>query len=501
MSTFLDGLNKLNLIVYTFIWERAGLILLIGTGVFITLLTKGFQITHFRFWMKKTIGSIFQKDVYRHTKEKGAISPFQAMCTSLAATVGVGNIAGVGTAIVFGGPGAVFWMWIAALFGMMTSFAENVLAVYYRSTNEKGELVGGAMYYLRNGLGGKPGCKKIGQALAVLFSVCCLLASFGIGNMSQINTIAVNFSDAFRCPPLEKIAIGSSNLYMLVIGLVLMIVAALVILGGLQRISNVTEKVVPFMVLFYLLGSGVIVVLNYQNILPAFAAIFKGAFGAQAAVGGAVGISVRTVMTWGFKRGVFSNEAGLGSTTIINAASSNKEPVGQGLWGIFEVFVDTIVVCSLTALVILTSGLVDFTTGEMLTDSCSTTLVSEAFSQSFGSFGGSFMAISILLFAFSTVLGWSYYGTKAWEFLFGTKSTKIYKILFIMVIATGAVLSLESVWSISDTFNGMMMLPNLVGVLLLSGQVLKITKNYIDREIKGISKEPILSYKSDKQEK
>lgn len=493
MNHLFSALSELNQIIYTFIWDHLGLFLLMGTGVLMTVLTQAFQVTHFKHWIKKTIGSVFHRDVYSHSKDRGSISQFQAMCTSLAATVGVGNIAGVATAIVCGGPGAVFWMWVAAFFGMMTSFAENVLSIYYRSKNEQGDWVGGAMYYLRDGLGAKRGCKGLGRGLAVLFSLFCLFASLGIGNMSQVNTIAVNFTSAFSVPALESISVGSSNLYMILVGAVLMAMAALVILGGIKRISSVTEKFVPFMVLFYLLGSGAIVAMNCHNILPAFAAIFKGAFGLQAAAGGAAGVSVRMVMTWGFKRGIFSNEAGLGSTTIVHAASNIKEPVHQGMWGIFEVFMDTVVVCSLTALVVLTSGLVDLSTGKILTDSRSTTLVSEAFTKSFGDIGGYFMAVSIFLFAFSTVLGWSYYGVKAWEFLFGIRSSKVYKVFYILFIMVGASMSLELVWSVSDTFNGLMMLPNLIGVLSLSGVVVKITRNYIDRVFKGRRVPPLLS--------
>lgn len=502
MDNFLQMLNDANNAVNNFVWVTLGLVLLIGTGILMTCLTKFFQVTHFAHWIKNTIGSIFHKNISAHSKEKESISQFQALCTALAATVGVGNIAGVATAIASGGPGAIFWMWIAAFFGMMTNYSENVLGIYYRRKNERNEWTGGAMYYLHDGLGGKKHCKQLGRVLAILFSCFAILASFGIGNMSQVNTIASNISSAFQIKALSNITVGSTNLYMIIIGLVLMVLAGLVIVGGIKRIGSVTEKIVPFMVVFYIVGALVIVCFNFRNIIPSFGAIFRFAFGVPAIAGGAAGIVVKEVVTWGFKRGVFSNEAGLGSSVMVHSASNVKEPVRQGMWGIFEVFADTIIICTLTAMVILTSGLVDLSTGRMLTNALDSVLVSEAFKQSFtqiggtgfGAFGGAFIAIAILFFAFSTVLGWSYYGTKAWEYLFGTKSTIIYKIIFVLMITCGAAMSLDLAWNISDTFNGLMMIPNLIGVLSLSGLVMKITRNYVDRKLKNKKDiEPMLS--------
>lgn len=496
MDTLIEQITKINNIVNDFVWVKVGLILLLGTGILMTILNKFFQVTHFGHWMKKTIGSVFDKNVSAHSKEKESISQFQALCTALAATVGVGNIAGVASAIAAGGPGAILWMWIAAFFGMMTNYSENVLGIYYRRKNKDGEWTGGAMYYLQDGLGAKKKCKLIGRILAVIFSVCCLLASLGIGNLSQCNSIVTNFTSVFKNNTLSNIKVGGTNLYAFIIGLVIMVLVGLVVIGGIKRIASVTEKIVPFMIVIYLLGSLIIVGINYQNIIPAFAAIFKFAFGAKAIAGGFVGIVVKDVVTWGFKRGVFSNEAGLGSSVMVHSASNVKEPVRQGMWGIFEVFADTIVVCTLTALVILSSGLVDLSTGAMATNVESTTLVSLSFTKAFGQFGGVFIAVAILLFAFSTILGWSYYGTKAWEYLFGTKSTIAYKIFFVIVIAAGTLLSSSLAWDISDTFNGMMMLPNLIGVLTLSGTVRKITANYVDRKCKGKKILPMLSYDS-----
>ena len=384
------------------------------------------------------------------------------------------------SAIASGGPGAIFWMWIVAIFGMMTNFSENVLGIYYRRKNSAGEWSGGAMYYLKDGLGSFRGCKVLGNVLAILFSVFCVLASFGIGNMGQINSIAANMNSAFRIPNW-------------VTGLLLMVVAALVIVGGLKRIAAVTEKLVPVMAVVYVVGSIILVVMNAHNIVPAFASIFKGAFAMKAVGGGIVGSGVKAAVTWGMKRGVFSNEAGLGSSVMVHSSSNVKEPVTQGMWGIFEVFADTLVVCTLTALAVLTSGLVDLNTGAVLTATEKTAMVAEAFSLKFGAAGSSFIAIAILLFAFSTVLGWSHYGTKAFEYLFGTKATMVYKVIFVAFIIVGATMQLDLAWDLSDTFNGLMAIPNLIGVLALSGLVRRITKNYIDRTLKGKDIAPMCS--------
>ncbi len=495
LNGIIEKVTEINNAVNDFVWVKLGLILLLGTGILMTVLTKFFQVTHIGHWFKNTIGSIFDKRVSAHSKEKESISQFQALCTALAATVGVGNIAGVASAIALGGPGSILWMWIAAFFGMMTNYSENVLGIYYRRKNKDGEWTGGAMYYLQDGLGSKKGCKTLGRVLGIIFSICCLLASFGIGNLSQCNSIVTNFTSVFKNDYLSSIPLGGTNLYAFIVGVVIMILVALVVIGGIKRIANVTEKIVPFMIIIYLVGSFVIIFSNFENVGPAFASIFRFAFGAKAVAGGFAGIVIKDVVTWGFKRGVFSNEAGLGSSVMVHSASNVKEPVRQGMWGIFEVFADTMVVCTITALVVLTSGLVDLSTGAMKTTSETTVLVSEAFASTFGSFGGVFVAVAILLFAFSTILGWSYYGSKAWEYLFGTKSIMIYKVIFVLVIAGGTLLNSSLAWDISDTFNGMMMLPNLIGVLALSGTVGKITKNYVDRKLKHKKDvKPMLSF-------
>ena len=494
MENFLNALAAGNDVVNTFIWTTLGLVLLLATGLLTTVITKVFQVTHIGLWWKNTIGSLFSKDVIKHDETGKAISPFQALCTALAATIGVGNIAGVAAAICVGGPGAVFWMWVAAFLGMMTNYSENVLGIFYRRRNVNGEWSGGAMYYLQDGLGGKKGFKTIGKVLAVLFSVFTLLASFGIGAMGQVNKIVVNIESAFSIPALSNVVLYDGvNLYMLLIGLALAALAAAITLGGLKRVAAFAEKVVPFMVVLFMAGSVIIVGVNYANIIPAFKAIFVSAFTPAAAIGGAAGAAIKKCMVQGFKRGVFSNEAGLGSSVMVHSNSNVKEPVKQGMWGIFEVFADTMIVCTLTALVVLTSGLVyNFDAGTMVAGVNDATVVAQAFGTVFGSFGSMFVAVAILLFAFTTVLGWNHYGTKAWEYLFGTKTTKVYKVIHLVMILFGALLTSSLAWDISDTFNGLMMIPNLIGVIALSGLVMKITKNYLDR-LKGKDVKPMLS--------
>lgn len=478
----LELITNVNSTINNFVWGVPMLILLVGTGILMTVLTKFFQLSHLGHWFKNTVGGIFHdKHVTKHTAEDDqSISQFQSLCTALAATIGTGNIVGVASALVSGGPGAIFWMWIVAFFGMMTNYSENVLGIYYRRKNSKGEWSGGAMYYLKDGLGSYKGCKQIGAVLAVLFSVFCLLASFGIGNMSQVNSIAANMSTAFSIPPT-------------VTGIILVIIGGVVIIGGLKRIASVAEKLVPFMAIAYIIGALIIFFANIGQVGAVFTAIFKGAFGLRAVGGGIVGSGIKLALTWGMKRGVFSNEAGLGSSVMVHSSSNVKEPVRQGMWGIFEVFADTMVVCTLTAFAVLSSGIIDLETGAVLSESSGSALVGQAFSTIFGSFGPAFIAIAILLFAFSTVLGWSHYGSKAWEYLFGTKSTIAYKIVFVLMIFIGCTMNLSLAWDLSDTFNGLMAIPNLIGVVALSPFVVKITKNYITRVIKKEEVKPMLS--------
>ena len=498
MENFLTTLAEINDKINAFIWVKIGLVLLIGTGILMTCCTKWFQITHLKHWWQQTIGGMFRRDSGVHAKtDKKTISQFQALCTALAATIGTGNIAGVSAAIVIGGPGAVFWMWVAAFFGMMTNFSENVLGIYYRRRNSQGEWSGGAMYYLKDGLGGKKHCKTIGSVLAVLFSIFAILASFGIGNMGQINKIVLNMKSAFFGG--VTATVGGMSVVSLACGIVLMILAALIVIGGLQRIATVAERVVPFMAVLYIIGSLIVLFTHISSVGAMFAAIFRFAFGSKAVAGGAAGIAIQQAITQGCKRGVFSNEAGLGSSVMVHSSSNVKEPVIQGMWGIFEVFFDTFVVCTMTAIVVLSSGYIDLETGLAVAGVDDATLVARAFGNVFGPFGEKFVALAMLLFAFTTVLGWSQYGAKAVEYLFGEKATKIYKVIFVVMILSGAVMTSSLAWDISDTFNGLMMLPNLIGVVVLCPMVMKITKNYVNRKIKGIPEEPVLSHFPDIQ--
>lgn len=492
-----DVIAEVNGKINDFVWTNMGLILLIGAGILLTAVTKFFQVSHIKTWWTNTIGGLFsKKSKARKNKEEGAVSQFQALCTALAATIGTGNIAGVASAIVIGGPGAVFWMWIAAFFGMMTNFSENILGIYYRRKNSEGEWSGGAMYYLRDGFGGYKHCKLIGRILAALFSVFAVLASFGIGNMGQINKIVINIdnvlpesiNNALGC------AFGDVKWTHIIIGVVLMILGGLIILGGLQRIASFAEKVVPFMACAYILGCLVIFFAHITELGAIFGSIFKFAFGVEAVVGGGAGIAIKKIVTQGCKRGVFSNEAGLGSSVMVHSASNVREPVKQGMWGIFEVFADTIVVCTMTAVVVLSSGKIDLNTGMVAEGTNDATLVAESFGNFFGPFGTIFVSVALLLFAFTTVVGWSHYGAKSFEYLFGTKAAKGYKIFFVLMIISGAVMTSSLAWDISDTFNGLMMVPNLIGVISLLPVIMKLTKNYVDRRIRRLDVEPMLSY-------
>ena len=489
--SFLEGLTSINGAINGFVWGIPMLVLLVGTGIFMTILTKVFQVTHIRHWFKNTLGSIFtNRHITKHTgKHDKSISQFQSLCTALAATIGTGNIVGVAAAIAIGGPGAIFWMWIVAFFGMMTNYSENILGIYFRRKNKYNEWSGGAMYYLQDGLGGYKHMKWVGKVLAVLFSCFAVLASFGIGNASQINSIAANMDAAFGIPAW-------------VVGAVLLVLGGLIILGGLKRVASVTEKIVPIMAVVYIIAAIVVICVNGSNIGPAFASIFKGAFGLSAVGGGIVGGGLALALTYGMKRGVFSNEAGLGSSVMVHSNSNVREPVRQGMWGIFEVFADTIIVCTLTALVVLTSGVIDLNTGALAaaySDASTSTLVGQAFGTLFGSAGPGFVAIALLFFAFSTVLGWSHYGTKSFEYLFGEKASFIYKIVFVLFIFVGATMDLTLAWDISDTFNGLIAIPNLIGVLALFPLVYRITKNYADRKFKGKAVEPMISHFPDIQ--
>ena len=491
MDNFITKVTAVNDTVNSFAWGWFAIFMLLGTGLICTVITKCFQISHLGHWWKSTIGSLFKKDTHKK-KDKGSVSQFQALCTALAATIGTGNIAGVSAAICVGGPGAVFWMWIAAFLGMMTNYSENILGIYYRRKNKDGEWSGGPMYYLTDGLGGYKGFKHIGKVLAVIFAIFAALASFGIGNMGQINKITLNIESAFFANVTAPTLLGVSVVNW-IIGGVLLIIGGFIIIGGLQRIASFAERVVPFMAIVYVIGSIIIMCAHISSIGAMFASIFKFAFGAKAIAGGIAGEALKLAIKNGCKRGIFSNEAGLGSSVMVHSNSNVVEPVKQGMWGIFEVFADTMIVCTMTAIVVLSSGVIDLATGAPVEGVNDATLVATAFGNVFGKLGEWFVAIAVLLFAFTTVMGWSHYGSKAIEYLFGTKGAKVYRVIFVLMIISGAIMTSSLAWDISDTFNGLMMIPNLIGVLSLTPIVVKLTKNYVDRNIRGKDVKPMLS--------
>jgi AGCS family alanine or glycine:cation symporter len=453
--SFFEIAQQVNNAVNGFVWGPYMLVFLVGTGVFFTILTKVFQVTKIKVWWAGTFGQLFTKKPKDKQQEDSNITPFQAVTTALASTVGTGNIVGVTTAIVSGGPGAVFWMWVSGFFGMMTKYAEIVLAVKYREVDANGTHHGGPMYYIEKGL-------KV-KWLAVIFAVFGTLATFGIGNMTQSNAIASFFKESFGIPVIAT-------------GIAIAIIIALVIIGGIKRIASVAEKLVPFMAVFYIIGSVILILINADKLPGAFGAIFSGAFSLRSLGGGIMGYVIMRAMRYGIARGVFSNEAGLGSAPIAHAASRSKDPVEQGLWGVFEVFIDTIIICTLTGLVILISGLYQGNISGL-------PLAMASFSLTFGRFGGIFVAIAILCFASSTILGWSYYGQQCLHYLFGhNKAIDIcYKVIFSFLIIVGAIGGLTFVWDVADTLNGLMAIPNIIALLLLSKVVFTLTREYLGR--------------------
>lgn len=599
LNDILSNIAYYNGIVNGIVWGVPMLCLIIGVGIYYSIRTKFFQVTHAKDVYDNTVKGIINisKDKKSAKEKSNVLSQFQALSTALAATIGTGNIAGVATAIMIGGPGSIFWMWICAIFGMGTHFAEVVLGMYYRKYDKDLGYSGGPMYYLENGVGKELGLKKLGKALAVMFALFTFIATFGIGNMTQVNSIAEALKSNFGVPNI-------------VVGTVIAVLSGFIIFGGVTRIGEVTEKLVPLMAVFYVLIGLIIVIMNIKYVPQVFHDIFFGAFSLSAIAGGALGTILKRAITYGFKRGAFSNEAGLGSSVIAHSASNESEPVKQGLWGIFEVFFDTIIVCTFTSLIILSSTVkapslnetlknltndetivcideslknedgelklvdTDFykmpikldasnnataykdkpqdgkkyieiksygktyyvealeenetndnsyffgnvlkvkansihktnkevfygDDGNPIIDSIhienvnGVSLVTLAVSNKLSHIAGKILAIAITLFAFSTVLGWSYYGSKTIEYLFGPSSVIIYKVLYIMFIVIGSSISLNLVWDISDTFNGLMALPNLIGVLLLSGKVLQILKNYYDRK-SGKNVDAMTSYK------
>lgn len=563
----MEIINKINSIV----WGAPTLILMLSAGIFFSAGTGFFQIRHIGHWLKSTIFSASKEK----SSDKGSISQFQAMSSALAATLGTGNIAGVSSALAMGGAGAVFWMWVSALLGTMTGFAENVLGIYYRRKDKNGDWRGGAMCYIYNGLSERSFTKRLAKPLSVTFAVLCVLSAFGMGNMAQMNSAAGVLRTNFGIPPLAT-------------GFVLCVPTALIIFGGIKRVGSITAKIVPFMSGFYILGAIWIMVENIGQLPAVFDSVFEGAFGIDAVSGGISGYIIKQAVSMGFRRGVFSNEAGLGTSVAAHAASDVKEPCVQGMWSIFEVFFDTIIMCSLTAVILLASPCTAPTADEVfrsislspqyfrLTDEQSiitngspmliinesgrqtelrtvygtgfdtgisengttfsnimtitgvqrvsdsgepefldrektiplidNAVISEvtgaelatyAFSQTFGSAAGKLLAIAVLMFAFSTVIGWSCFGTSAAVFIFGEKAQTPFRIAFILLTIVGAVLDFSAVWGLCDIFNGLMAIPNLIALFLLSPKVFAITKNYCRRTFRGENIPPMLSNRKD----
>ncbi len=458
MENFVQGVTKVNSAVNSFAWGPVMLILLVGTGVYLTIRTGCVQVRYFGYAMKNTIGTVFRKSDKDHGSN---LSPFEAVSTALASTVGTGNIAGVTGAIFTGGPGAVFWMWVSAFFGMCTKYAEILLAVKYRQVEPDGTHHGGPMYSIEKGLG------KNFKWLAIVFAVLGGIASFGIGNIAQSSEVSGSIKTLFGVRPL-------------ITGIVLAVIVAVVILGGVKRIGQVTSYMVPFMSAFYILAGIAIILLRITSLPAAFASIISGAFNLKAVGGGVFGYAMMLAIRQGVARGVFSNEAGLGSAPIAHSASSTKEPCEQAVWGIFEVFVDTIVICTITSLAVVMSGVLN-TEGGLDAFASKGAAAAQAFNMILpGHIGGLVIQVSLLFFSLSTIIGWSYYGERCWAYLTNENKavSTIYKVIFVLFCIVGATGSGTLMWDISDTLNGLMAIPNLISLLLLSGVIFKSTKEY-----------------------
>ena len=459
----LHTIETINSVINGFVWGIPAMVCILGVGLYLTVRTGFVQFRKLGYSIKMTLGKIFSQS----EAGEGSLTPFQAVCTALASTVGTGNIAGVAGAIAIGGPGAVFWMWISAFLGMCTKFAEVILAVHFREKNEQGDWVGGPMYYIRNGLG------KNWKWLAGLYAVLGVLTVFGTGNATQANTIVTAVNSALLS--YNVIETTQTGTVSLIVGILIAFLIALVLLGGIKRIGKVTEALVPFMALLYVvLGCGVIL-MNLSHIPAVFASIFYGAFNPTAVTGGVVG-TMFTCLTKGVSRGIFSNEAGLGTGSIAHATADTNNAVAQGLYGIFEVFADTIIICTLTATTILVSG-TPVTYGQ----AAGAELTISGFVVTYGSWVTLFTAIALVCFAFSTILGWGLYGTRCLEFLFGSKVNKPFMIAYSLVAIVGATMDLGLLWDIADTFNGLMAIPNLVGLFLLSPVVFRLINDFFTK--------------------
>jgi AGCS family alanine or glycine:cation symporter len=458
----MELIAQINTAVSNFIWGLPAMICIIGVGLLLTVRTGVVQVRKFGTAMRNTVGKIFDKKDAKH----GAMSPFQAVCTALAGTVGTGNIAGVAGALAIGGPGAVFWMWCSAFLGMCTKFAEVTLAIHFREKNVNGEYIGGPMYYIKNGLGPK------WQWLAALYALFGTLAVFGTGNATQVNTIVSSIDSALMSYNL--VGDGQTGTLNLILGIVIALMVATVLLGGIKRIGKVTEKLVPFMAVLYVILALGVIILNIKSVPAVFAMIFEGAFSPKAVTGGLVG-SMFVSLKKGVSRGIFSNEAGLGTGSIAHACSDTDDAVGQGYFGIFEVFMDTIVICTMTALVILCSG-VTVNYGS----AAGAELTISGFTSTYGSWVSIFTACAMCCFAFSTIIGWGLYGSRCVEFLFTSKAVRPFLVLYALVSIVGATIDLGLLWDIAETFNGLMAIPNLIALLLLSGVVVKLVKEHKD---------------------
>ena len=457
-------ITEINDALNGFIWGVPAMTCIIGVGLYLAIRTGFLPLRKFGYAMKNTFGKVFKKS----TAADGAMTPFQAVCTALAATIGTGNIAGVAGAIAIGGPGAVFWMWMSAILGMGTKFAEVTLAVHFRERNKNGDFVGGPMYYIKNGLG------KKWIWLAYLYAIFGVCAVFGTGNATQVNTITAAINTAL----VNYNVLGSDSLFKsnLIIGIVICIVVGLILIGGIKRIGKVSEKLVPIMaVLYIILGIG-LVALRIDKIPAVFVSIFHGAFNPAAFTGGVVG-SLFVSMQKGVSRGIFSNEAGLGTGSIAHACAETKDPASQGLFGIFEVFMDTIVVCTLTAMIILLSG-VDIPFGQ----AAGAELTISGFTSVYGNWVSIFTAIAMCCFAFSTIIGWGLYGARCAEFIFGSKILIPFNVAYCLVSIVGATTDLGLIWGISDTFNGFMTVPNLIAIFLLTPVLLKLIKDHFNKQ-------------------
>ena len=450
------------------VWGIPALVLLMGAGIILTVGLKGFQFRKFGYAMKNTVGKMFKKQ----EAKAGEVTPLQALTTALAATVGTGNIAGITAAVTLGGAGAIFWLWVSALLGMATKYSEVMLSVKYRERNVVGDWVGGPMYYIKNGLG------KNWKWLGAIFCIFGGLASFGIGNAVQIGNITDAINTAIQ--QFNPAAAEYQTIINIVLAVILMVIVGVVLVGGIKRIGEVTEFLVPVMSVIYIVACLVVVIVNITKVPHVFGMIFQGAFTPAAVTGGAAGIGIKLCIEWGVKRGVFSNEAGLGSAPIAHAASSESNPVRQGLYGIFEVFMDTIVICTLSGLTLLLAldeAAINYGTKG------TTALNAMALGTVFGDkIGALIIAIGLSLFALSTVLSWGLYGTRCWEFLLGEKAVKPYQVIFTLVVIISATMSLDLAWDIADTLNGLMAIPNLIALIALCPVVFKMTKEFFDNE-------------------